>query len=266
MMDCKRALLETNGDFEKAVLLLREKGLADAAKRVSRATKEGVIAAASNGKKALLVEVNCETDFVAKNEVFAEFASLVAKSSLESGKEYNSVDDLDAAAAEELKLTISKLGENITIRRSASLSALDGYVSCYTHGGRIAAIVSFGLDKPELAENAEFQAYARDVAMQVASMSPVALDRLSIPAKVIEEQKDVLRRQAAESGKPAEIIEKMLDGQLSKFFKEITLVDQAYIRDNKITVAELSKSVGDKLGAVIAISGFKRFMVGEELE
>jgi small subunit ribosomal protein S2 len=266
MMDCKRALVETNGDFEKAMLLLREKGLADAAKRVARATKEGMIASASNGKKAVLIEVNCETDFVAKNEVFADFAALLAKSSLASGKEFNSVEDLDAATSDELKLTISKLGENITIRRSGSLSADAGYVSCYAHGGRIAAIVSFAFDKPELADNADFQSYARDVAMQVASMSPVALNRDGVPAKVIEDQKEVLRRQSAESGKPAEIIEKMLDGQLSKFFKEITLVDQAYIRDNKMTITELTKSVGDKLGAAITISGFKRFMIGEELE
>ncbi|MDR2733047.1 MAG: translation elongation factor Ts [Spirochaetota bacterium] len=266
MMDCKRALTETNGDFEKAALILREKGLADAAKRVARATKEGVISSASNGKKAVLVEVNCETDFVAKNEVFAGFAALVAKGCLAGDKPYNSVDDLDAASGDELKLTISKLGENITIRRSAILSADNGYVSCYAHGGRIAAIVAFGMDKPELAENPEFQSYAREIAMQVASMNPIALDRSGVSDKVVEEQKDVLRRKAAESGKPAEIIEKMLDGQLAKFFKEITLIDQEYIRDNKMTVNDLTKATGDKLGAKITITGFKRFMVGEELE
>jgi small subunit ribosomal protein S2 len=266
MMDCKRALVETDGDFEKAMMLLREKGLADAARRVARATKEGVIATASSGKKAVLVEVNCETDFVAKNEVFSEFAALVAKFSLESGKECNSIEDLDAATGDELKLTISKLGENITIRRSVSLSAENGYVSCYAHGGRIAAIVSFSLDKAELAENADFQSYARDIAMQVASMNPIALDRSGIPEKVVEEQKDLLRKQALESGKPAEIVEKMLEGQLSKYFKEITLVDQLYIRDNKTSIVELTKSVGDTLGGTITISDYKRFMAGEELD
>jgi len=264
MMDCKKALTETNGDFDKALLLLKEKGLADAAKRVARATKEGTIAAVTNGKAGVIVEVNCESDFVGKNEVFTEFAGKVAEAVLANGKPVAAIEDLDPATVELVKLTIAKLGENITIRRS---NRLEGeYVAGYVHGGRIAAIVSFGLENAGAAGNEEFKSYARDVAMQVASMNPVALDRSSVPAKVVEEQKDILRKQAAESGKPAEIVEKMLDGQLSKFFKEITLVDQAFIRDNKFTIQQLTDEVAGKVGSKISIKGFTRYMVGEELE
>ncbi|HPH01428.1 MAG TPA: translation elongation factor Ts, partial [Spirochaetota bacterium] len=170
-MDCKKALTETNGDFDKALLLLKEKGLADAAKRVARATKEGTIAAVTNGKSGVIVEVNCESDFVGKNEVFTEFAGKVAEAVLANGKPVAAIEDLDPATVELVKLTIAKLGENITIRRS---NRLEGeYVAGYVHGGRIAAIVSFGLENAGAAGNEEFKSYARDVAMQVASMNPV---------------------------------------------------------------------------------------------
>lgn len=264
MMDCKKALTEAGGDFDKALLLLKEKGLADAAKRESRATKEGTIAAVTNGKAGLIIEVNCESDFVGKNEVFTEMAGKVADAVLANGKPVASLADLDEATTELVKLTISKLGENITIRRSSRLEG--DYVSSYVHGGRIAAIVSFSLDTPAAADKDEFTTYARDIAMQVASMNPVALDRAGVPAKVVEEQKEILRKQALETGKPAEIIEKMLDGQLSKFFKEITLVDQAFIRDNKMTIQQLTDEVAGKIGAKITIKGFARYMVGEELD
>lgn len=268
MMDCKKALAEAGGDFEQAVKHLKEKGLSDAAKRVHRATTEGVVSVAENEAGTAIAEVNCETDFVARNDVFQGFATAVAEYVLDKQDSVKSGDDFDNTMTEKMKEAIAKLGENITVRRCAFVPGGDkGYVSHYIHGGgRIGALVSFELGDKDAAKKDSFVQYARDVAMQVASMDPVALDRDAVPKAVADEQREILRKQALESGKPAEIVEKMLEGQMNKFFKEITLVDQAFIKDNKTTVSKLTKEVGKEIGTDIKIASYVRFMVGEELD
>jgi len=268
MMDCKKALVETSGDFDKALLILKEKGLADAAKRAGRATGEGTVSIALNDSAASIVEVNCETDFVARNEVFQEFAAKLSGQILESGKDIKTGDDLTDDMTESLQASISKLGENITVRRSANVSkGENGLLTSYIHGGgKIGVVVSFELSDVAAGAKDAFTAYAKDVAMQVASMNPVSLDRTSVPQKVIDEEKDLLTKKAAESGKPADIVEKMVEGQLTKFFKEITLMDQAYVKDNKLTITKLTEEVGKSIGADIKIISYVRFMVGEDID
>ncbi len=267
MMDCKKALVESDGDKDKALKILKEKGLADAAKRAGRATKEGVIFVKNNDVSASIVEVNCETDFVAKNEVFQEFAGEVADFVLASKKKVSGQDDLSDEMKEQLKGVISKLGENITIRRLSKIDKKDsGSLGTYIHGdGKIGVVVSFTLSDIAASDKDEFKNYAKDVAMQVASMDPVSLDRKSVPKKVIDEQKEILTKQASESGKPADIIEKMVEGQMSKFFKDITLMDQSFVKENKITITQLTKDIGKKIGADINVEAYHRFMVGEEI-
>ena len=267
MMDCKKALTETGGDMEAAEKILKEKGLSDAAKRVHRATKEGVVAIKENDSAVVVAEVYCETDFVARNDVFQKFADQVAEYILGESKEVKSADDFSAEFTETFKGTISTLGENITIGRISKIAKKDGSaVSTYIHGGgNIGVAVSFDLSDGAAADKDEFKAYARDVAMQVASMNPVALNRDGVPESVIEEQKDILRKQAEETGKPADIIEKMLTGQINKFFKDITLVDQTFVKDNKKTITQLTEEVGKSVGADITIAAYIRYMVGEDV-
>lgn len=268
MMDCKKALEETGGDMEKAKLLLREKGLADAAKRAHRTTSEGVVKVVENDQAVALAELNSETDFVARNEMFQKFADDVADYVLNADNDVTGEADFSDDMKAKLKEIISTIGENITVGKCARMKKSAGkYIATYVHGGgRIASMVQFDISAPAAAEKSEFQDYAKDVAMQVASMAPVALDRDSVPESVVEEQKNILRKQAADSGKPSEIVEKMLDGQINKFFKEITLVDQAYIKDNKMTITQLTKDTGSKVGSDIKISGYVRIEVGADGE
>lgn len=268
MMECKKALAQANGDMALAERLLKEKGLADAAKRVHRATKEGVVAIADGKDSVAVTEVYCETDFVARNDVFQKFANEVAAYVLGESKALTSIDDFSPAFVnDKIKGTIATLGENITIGRMKKLSrgANDAFASYIHGGGKIGVAVRFTLGDVAAADKDAFKVYARDIAMQIASMNPVALDRSSVPEAMVEEQKDILRKKAAESGKPADIVEKMLDGQIAKFFKEITLVDQAWVKDNKQTISQLTAAVGKEIGTTITIAEYVRFMVGEEL-
>lgn len=268
MMDCKKALQETDGDMEKAKMLLREKGLADAAKRAHRTTSEGVVKVVENDTAVALAELNSETDFVARNDMFQSFADEMAQYVLTADADVDGEDDLSDEMKNKLKEIISTIGENITVGKCARMKKeSDNFIATYVHGGgRIASMVRFKLSDGSASSKDEFQSYARDIAMQVASMAPVALDRDSVPESVVEEQKAVLRKQAQDTGKPAEIIEKMLDGQINKFFKEITLVDQAYIKDGKMTVTQLTKEIGNKVGADIKIDGYVRIEVGADSE
>jgi elongation factor Ts len=267
MMDCKKALVECGGDFAQAEKKLREKGLADAAKRMDRATREGVVVIAEGPSGVAMAEVNCETDFVARNDVFGAFATEVAKAALAVKGATMGIEKFPADLEEKLKATISQLGENITVRRTSLLEApAGGRVVSYIHGGgRIGALVAFKLEAAAAGDKPEFLEYAKDVAMQVASMNPVSLDRSSVPETVIEEQRELFRKQGMESGKPAEIVEKMIDGQMTKFFKEITLVDQAFVKDNKQTISQLTDAVGTAIGGKVEIVSYLRYMVREEL-
>jgi small subunit ribosomal protein S2 len=268
MMDCKKALVEAGGDMAKAEKILKEKGLADAAKRMDRATKEGVIAVAEDASGISIAEVNSETDFVARNDVFQSFAQEIADFKLKGKAGIESGDALSAEMQEKTKSVISTLGENLSVRRLGKLekSATETVVSYVHGGGRIAALVAFTLGDAAAAGKDAFQAYAKDVAMQVASMNPVALDRSSVPDKVVKEQEEILRKKAEETGKTGDVLDKMIQGQLGKYFKEITLVDQAFVKDNKMTIEGLTESVAKDLGTSIKIKDYIRFEVGESID
>ncbi len=254
-MECKKALVETNGDMEAAAELLRKSGQAKADKKAGRVAADGRIVIKANGAKAVVVEVNSETDFVAKDENFVAFAEAVADAALTS-----ETTDIGAFASESLADgrsvesartdLIAKIGENVSVRRIASVAS-DGPIGHYTHGAKIGAVVALqGGD----------EALARDIAMHVAAINPICIDESGVPAETLEREKRIFSEQAAESGKPPEIIEKMVTGRLQKFLKEITLVGQPFVKDDKISVGKLLE------GAGASVSSFVRFEVGEGIE
>ncbi len=255
MMECKKALVETDGDMEAAAELLRKSGQAKADKKAGRVAADGKIVIRTDGGKAVVVEVNSETDFVAKDENFIAFAEAVADAALVSG-----ATDVDAFASETLADgrsveqartdLIAKVGENISVRRIASITS-DGPLGHYTHGAKIGAVVALEGGDEEL---------ARDIAMHVAAINPTCIDESGVPADTLERERRIFAEQAAESGKPAEIVEKMVSGRVAKFLKEITLVGQPFVRDDKISVGKLL----DKAGA--RVTAFVRFEVGEGIE
>jgi len=256
MMECKKALVETGGDIEAAIEHLRKSGLAKADKKAARVAAEGAVIEASDADAAVLVEINCETDFVAKDEHFTAFAERVAHLALASGSEdAAAITDADFADGETVETRrqqlVAKLGENIQLRRIRRLDANGGVIGGYIHGGRIGVLVS--LDGGD-------EALARDLAMHVAALNPPYVDADAVPADVLEKEKDILRSQAEDSGKPPEIIEKMITGRLNKHLAEITLVGQPFVKDSDQTVGQLLKSKGAK------VRNFVRLEVGEGIE
>ncbi len=271
MMDCKKALTEAEGNMEKAVDLLREKGLAASVKKAGRIAAEGLAFAQVSecGKVAVAIEVNSETDFVAKNEQFQEFVKTCADTVI-----YENPADVDALLACKahgsdmtvdalLKDKILTIGENIKIRRFARY---EGAVTSYVHaGGRIGVIVKFDVDEA-IAATEGFKAYAHNVAMQIAALNPEYLDESAVPAERVEKEKEILTQQIVDEGKPANIAEKIVAGRMGKFFKEICLVDQAYVQDGSMSVKQYVDGVAKELGGEIKIAGFTRFEKGEGLE
>lgn len=271
MMDCKKALAASDGDMDKAIDFLREKGLAAAVKKAGRIAAEGVAYAETNeaGTAGVVIEVNSETDFVAKNAMFRSFVKTCADTVL-AGKPAD-VDALlkcKAAGSDEtvgalLKENILKIGENIKIRR---FSLLEGNVGAYIHaGGKIGVIAQFETD-PETAAKPEFKEYAKNICMQVAAISPEYLDESRVPAGVVAHEKEILKQQVIDSGKPAAIAEKIVVGKLHKFYEEVCLVDQAFIKEDKISVKQYTAQVAKELGGTVKITGFARFVCGEGLE
>ena len=264
MMDCKKALGETEGDFEQAVDWLRKKGIAKAAKKADRVASEGVAFAYSEGKKGVLVEVNAETDFVAKNEQFTKFVQQLSELVLSSGE--TDIEKLSAlewptggTVAEQLTELIATIGENMSIRRATVLNVSKGAVASYVHmNGKIAVLTALSADE----ENDKLQETARNVAMHVAAANPQALDRDSVDAALVEKEKAVLVDQAKQSGKPENIIEKMVEGRMNKFFEEICLTEQAFIMDTDQKVKEVVANAAP--GAKIV--DFARFELGEGVE
>lgn len=269
MMDCKKALTEADGDMEKAIELLREKGLAAAAKKAGRIAAEGlVVSVVDEAKKAgVVLEVNAETDFVAKNAEFVNFVNAIAKTILEeSPADVETLENCtlcgsEHTVAEELRDKILTIGENMKIRR---FQRFEGDLVSYVHGdGRIGVMVAFDTD---LAGKPEFTACGKDVAMQIAAANPQYLDRASVPADVVDKEKEILTVQAMNEGKPANIAEKMVMGRINKFFKEVCLLDQEFIKDGDLTVAKYIDKVAKELGGKIAVTSFARFEKGEGLE
>ncbi len=271
MMDCKKALTEANGNMDKAIDLLREKGLAASVKKAGRIAAEGVAFAEVSecGKVAVAIEVNAETDFVAKNAEFQAFVKTCADTVI-----YENPADIDALLACKahgsdmtvdamLKDKILTIGENIKVRRFARY---EGAVTSYVHaGGRIGVIVKFDVDEA-IAATDGFKTYAHNVAMQIAALNPEYLDESSVPADRVAKEKEILTQQIMDEGKPANIAEKIVSGRLAKFFKEICLVDQAYVQDGSMSVEQYTNTVGKELGGDIKISAFTRFEKGEGLE
>lgn len=271
MMDCKKALTEAEGDMEKAVDLLREKGLAAAVKKAGRTAAEGMAYAAVNvqGNVGVVIEVNAETDFVGENKEFQAFVKTCADTVMEqSPKDVEALLTLKASGSDKtvdelLKEKIFTIGENIKIRRFARE---EGVVSAYVHGGgRIGVIVRFETT-PEIAQSEEFKTCAHNVAMQIAALNPEFLDEASVPEERKEKEKAILTQQIVDEGKPAAIAEKIVAGRLGKIYKEICLVEQQYVQDSKLSVGQYVESVAKDLGGDIKIASFTRFEKGEGLE
>jgi len=269
MMDCKKALTETNGDADKAIEYLREKGLAAAQKKSSRIAAEGVVAAYVDGNTGVVIEVNSESDFVANNEKFKEFVAGCAKTVAETKpadveelltKNFAGTTDTVEAVRQEKVLTI---GENLSIRRFA---IFEGVIETYIHmGGKIGVMLLLDTDEATAAKP-EFKAMAKNVCMQIAAMNPGYCKRDEVPAEVIENEKKILKAQAIEEGKPEAIAEKMVMGRIQKFYKENCLVEQEYVIDNKMNIAQYVESVAKELGSNIEVVKFVRFEKGEGLQ
>lgn len=268
MMDCKRALSDAGGDPERAADLLRERGLAKAVKRAGRTTSEGTIAIALEGARGGIVELGCETDFVAKTDDFQALATALA--SLAAGSEGSPTAEgllegtLDGAkASERVSGAIGTLGENIVLKRCARL-AVDGagLVGGYVHaGGKLGVLVALASQ----ASGSGLQTLAKDLAMHVAAAdpSPVAVDRDGVPKTLVDKESELFRRQAEQEGKPAKVIDRITEGRIQKYYREVCLLEQTFVKDPDKTIQQLLAEAGEKLGAPIAVAGFVRFRLGE---
>lgn len=269
MMDCKKALTQADGDMEKAIDFLREQGLAKQAKKSGRIAAEGVAFAktSADGKIGVVIEVNAETDFVAKNADFQAFVETCADTVIENNPAdveallactaSGSTETVDAL----LKEKVLTIGENIKIRR---FTRYEGSVVAYVHaGGRIGVIVNFDTD---VAYNDAFVAYGKDIAMQIAAINPSFLDKASVSAETLEHEKKIMMEQVINEGKPAKIAEKIVMGKIGKFYKENCLVEQAFVKDGNMNVTQYTNNVAKDLGGSIKITAFVRYEKGEGLE
>jgi len=259
MMECKRALVEANGDMELAIENMRKSGLAKADKKSGRIAAEGIIGVkvSDDGKAVAIVDINCETDFVAKADDFVLFVNSV-KDALLNAENIETEEQLlempleGGITVDEMRRgLISKLGENITVRRFEKFKTTEGGTACYLHGNKIGVIIELAIADQDL---------GKDIAMHVAASKPNYVSEEQVPADTIEKEKEIFRAQSAESGKPADIIEKMIAGQVRKFLAEVTLLGQPFIKDDKVTVDKLVSSKGNK------VIRFIRFEVGEGIE
>ena len=270
MMDCKKALSEAGGDMEQAIDLLRKKGLSAAAKKSGRIAAEGMIAAAGNDNSGALVEVNSETDFVAKNDLFQAFVNGVAEVVLtQNPADVEALKTLDFPGTgrnvgDELTHQIATIGENMNVRRFARLESHSGITASYIHGaGKIGVLVQLDSDKaadPRVAET------ARLLAMHVAAANPQYLSRNDVPTEVVEREKDIMRAKALESGKPENIVDKIIEGQVNKFFSETCLLEQVYVIDTDRKVADVVESLAKEIGSQVTLAAYARFQLGEGIE
>ncbi len=270
MMDCKKALTESAGDMDKAVDILRKKGLAAASKKAGRVAAEGMVVAAGAGNRGAVVEVNAETDFVAKNELFQKFAGTVAEVVL--SKAPADVEALKAlpfpstgrTVGEELTQQIATIGENMDIRRFARCEVSSGVVANYIHGaGKIGTLVELSTAK---GDDARVLDLARQLAMHVAAASPQYLRREEVPAEVVDKEKEIMRAKAKESGKPENILDKIIEGQVNKFFGEVCLLEQAFVIDPDQKVGKVVEKLGKEIGSEVLLSRYSRLQLGEGLE
>ena len=272
MMDCKNALGEAGGDMEAAVDWLRKKGLAKAAKKAGRVAAEGLVALAVAGPKGVAIEVNAETDFVARNPEFQEMVATIATVALEAGADVSTIEAAGypggGSVQEKIQATVAKIGENMTLRRAAQIVVPAGVVGSYVHSpvapnlGKIAVLV--GLKSEGKAE--PLAALGRQVAMHIAAINPQALDAASLDPAIVERERNVLADKARASGKPENVVEKIVESGVKTFYKEVCLVDQPFVHDSSKTVAQAVKAAEAEVGAPIEITGFVRLALGEGVE
>lgn len=273
MMDCKTALKETDGDMEAAIDWLRAKGLSKAAKKAGRVAAEGLVGVSAVDGKAAVIELNSETDFVARNENFQKLVKGVAEAALEAE---GNLEKLNAASfpgssksvEEEIKDAVATIGENMTLRRAAGLSVSEGVVASYVHSsvvenlGKIGVLVAI----ESSGDKAKLNDFGRKVAMHVAATNPLALTVDQLDGDVVERERAVFSEQARESGKPENIIEKMVEGRMRKFYEEVTLLKQAFVIDPDNTVEKAAEALAAELGTPVKIAAFVRFALGEGIE
>jgi elongation factor Ts len=271
MMDCKAALQETNGDMEQAVDLLRKKGLAKAAKKAGRIAAEGLIGLAVEGPKGVLVEVNSETDFVARNDLFQGLVKMIANVALTVGTDMEKIKAAKVGPitiADAIADTIAKIGENMTLRRASQLSVGTGVIASYVHNsveeglGKIGVLVA--LESTGKAD--ELKRFGRMVAMHVAASNPQAIDSSGLDAEVVRREKDVLADKYKAQGKPANVVDKIVESGLKTFYKEVCLLDQAYIHEPDKSVSQAIKEAEGKAGGPIKVTGFVRYALGEGID
>ena len=292
MMECKKALQATNGNIQEAIVHLRKQGIASAGKKESRATKQGLISSfiSADGKLGVLVEVNCESDFVARTEDFQSLTADVASHIAETKPKFVRLEEVteaeranfkahealyeqkfagspDTTIGDLVKTKIAKLGENITVSRFVIYEVLsDGIVGSYVHtGGQIGVLLEVKT-QGNVAGKEEFGTLVRDIAMQIAAASPQFVARDNVPAEMLEKEKSIQRSRALGEGKPEKMVDKIAEGRMSKFYEEVCLLEQPFIRENTITIAELIRTASTKLGATITISQFVRFKVGDSFD
>src|SRR3954451_23740647 len=271
MMDCKAALGETNGDLEGAVDWLRKKGLSKAAKKAGRVAAEGLIGVAVKGTKGVVVEVNSETDFVARNELFQGLVKMIANVALDVGADVEKIKTAKTGSktiADDITETVAKIGENMTLRRAAGLSVGQGAIGSYVHNAVIDGAGKMGvlvvLESTGKAD--ELAALGRQLAMHIAAANPQAVDPAGLDPATVTREKDVLAEKFKAQGKPAAMIEKIVESGLKTYYKEVCLLDQAYIHDDKKNVAQALKEAEGKVGGPIKVTGFVRYKLGEGVE
>jgi elongation factor Ts len=272
MMDCKKALTESNGDMEAAVDWLRAKGLATASKKSSRTAAEGLVGVAVSGKMGAAVEVNSETDFVAKNDQFQAFVRTVTELSLATGDDVEALKSVaypgGGTVGDTLTANIASIGENQTLRRAKILTVGEGVVVPYVHNavapgmGKIGVLVALESAAP----TATLEALGKQLAMHVAAAFPIALDETGVDADVIVRERAIASEKAAESGKPAEVVAKMVDGAVTKFLKENTLINQLFVMDGKTKISDVVAAAGKEAGTPIVLKDYVRFQLGEGIE
>jgi elongation factor Ts len=271
MMDCKAALNETNGDMEAAIDWLRKKGLAKAAKKAGRVAAEGLIGVTVSGTKGVAVEVNAETDFVARNDHFQGLVKLIADVALSAGADVNKIKAAKAGSMtvdDAIASSIATIGENMSLRRAAELSVSKGAIGSYVHSsvsdglGKIGVLVAL----ESSGDAAELTALGRLIAMHVAAANPQAVDAAGLDPAVIAREKDVMADKYKQQGKPANVIDKIVESGIKTFYKEVTLLEQAYIHEPEKSVAQALKDAEGKVGGPIKVTGFVRYALGEGID
>ena len=276
MMDCKKALIEASGDIEKAIEWLREKGLAAAAKKAGRIAAEGMVTSyvSKDAKTGVIVEVNCETDFVANTDNFKSFCKKIAHhiaktnpADVEVLLTQKFVDDESKTITDLVSDATVAIGEKISVRRFARYEAKAGVVETYIHmGGKIGVLIEVANDKPETYGNEAFKTYYHDLTLQIAAARPTYVIKSEVPTDKLDKEKDILRAQALNEGKPEKIVDKMVEGRIEKYYKEVCLIDQPFVKDPEKSITQYTQEVAKAIGATITPVRFERFERGEGIE